>query len=91
MGEVCRQKLAGCLSGTVAGTEPDALPAEETGARPGGRCTPSFSKQNEQARLGVLTRLHRVDPWSRIGASLLGIRSACVVRHARAQVWGSGL
>lgn len=52
MDEVCRQKLVGSPAGRVGGMEPDASPAEETGAKPGGRCAPGFSKPNKQAQLG---------------------------------------
>lgn len=51
MGEVCRQKLVGCRAGRVGEMEPDASPAEETVAKPGGRCAPGFSKPNKQAQL----------------------------------------
>lgn len=52
MSEVCRLKLVGCHVERAGGLEPDALAAEETRAKPGGRCIPGFSKQNKQAKSG---------------------------------------
>lgn len=52
MGEVYRLKLVGCPAERVGEMEPDALPAEETAAKPGGRCSRSFSKQKQQAMFG---------------------------------------
>lgn len=48
----CRQKLVGCLAGTVGEMEPDALPAEETGAKLGGRCAPGFSHDTSKQAQG---------------------------------------
>lgn len=77
----CRQKLVGCRAETVGEMEPDALPAEETGAKLGGRCAPGFSHDTSKQSSERLTHQHRVDPWSRIEASLLDIRSAGVLQQ----------